>query len=371
MKLSNIIACSFATFSVPAIAWPGMAELTKRIAEASPQQEPTNGQGNQELIGDLKDGTTSPIGELIAGILQGRIDPHTDEAGYTPPGLFGSRACSADVCCVWSYISRDLTALFRGPSSRCNGNARAAIRLGFHDAGTWSKARAEGGDDFGGADGSIILADGEMQRADNRGLEAIALEARLLGLKYGVGYGDLIQFMATHAVVTCPLGPRFRAFVGREDSDREALPGLLPDVNAPAANLISLFEDKTISAAELIALVGAHTTSRQFFVDPKRFGAPQDETPGVWDIKFYNTTLNPRPDPAIFKFESDKKLSVHSPVAAIWQGFADPVNGQGRWNRLYARAYIRLSLLGVNNINSKSLSGLFLPLPPTRNTYDG
>ena len=358
-----------------------MAELTKRIAEASPQQQPTNGQGNQELIGDLKTGTTSPIGELIAGILQGRIDPHTDEAGYTPPGVLGSRACSADVCCVWSYISRELTTLFTGPTTRCNGLARAAIRLGFHDAGTWSKALAEGGRDFGGADGSIILAEGEMQRLDNRGLEAIAIETRLLGEKYGVGYGDLIQFMATHAVVTCPLGPRFRAFVGREDSDQEAPTDLLPDVNAPAEDLITLFEDKTINAAELIALVGAHTTSRQFFVDPKRFGAPQDETPGVWDVKFYNTTLDPRPHPGVFKFASDEKLSVHPPVAATWEGFADPVNGQRAWNRLYARAYIRLSLLGVNNINSKSLSlahsspcmldSRKKTPPPTRNTYGG
>ena len=366
MKLSDILAGCFVTFAVPAIAWPGMAEMTKRIAEANRHH---SGQDGQELIGDLKkNGATSPTGRLIADILQGRVDAQSDEAGYEAPGPFGSPECSADVCCVWSHVSDALTNLFRGPSSRCNGNARAAIRLGFHDAGTWSKRLAERGQDFGGADGSIILSRGEMSRPDNRGLRPIIDQTRALGEEFGVGFGDLVQFMAIHAVVTCPLGPRFRVFVGRIDSDQEAPTGLLPQVTAPVEDLIQMFEDKTISPLELIALVGAHSTSRQFFVDRARTGAPQDDTPGVWDTKFYNVTLGEAPR-GVFKFESDIKLSTHPGLANDWRSFIDPVAGQRRWDRLYARAYTRLSLLGVNNINRKfSDSFPHCTLNPKRNS---
>lgn len=98
--------------------------------------------------------------------------------------------------------------------------ARAAIRLGFHDAGTWSSKLAAAGQDFGGADGSFVLFN-EITRAENRGLELITLFAMTMRAKYkssGVNLGDLIQFMATHAVVTCPLGPRVRTFIGRKVS---------------------------------------------------------------------------------------------------------------------------------------------------------
>ena len=56
--------------------------------------------------------------------------------------------------------------------------------------------------------------------------------------------------------------------------------GLLPGVNDSADTLIKLFQAKTIGPHELVALLGAHTTSQQFNVDPKRAAAPQDGTPG-------------------------------------------------------------------------------------------
>jgi hypothetical protein len=59
---------------------------------------------------------------------------------------------------------------------------------------------------------------GEIARAENGGLEQIVVEAARLHADYSpynVGMGDLIQFMANHATVTCPLGPRVKTFVGR------------------------------------------------------------------------------------------------------------------------------------------------------------
>lgn len=48
------------------------------------------------------------------------------------------------------------------------------------------------------------------------------------------------------------------------------------------------------------------------------------------------------------QFASDKVLSNDSRIADEWHAF---IGDQGHWNEDYARAYVRLSLLGVNNIN--------------------
>jgi hypothetical protein len=79
----------------------------------------------------------------------------------------GSPECAADRCCVMKYIADEMTAKFRGPSGRCTAPARGAVRLGFHDAGTWKK-----GAEYGGADGSMILTD-ELSRPVNMGLSEI------------------------------------------------------------------------------------------------------------------------------------------------------------------------------------------------------
>jgi hypothetical protein len=222
---------------------------------------------------------------------------------------------------------------------------------------------ADNGQDFGGADGSIALSPGEMKRAENNGLQDIVTKAQIWQKRFGVGMADLIQFAAQHAVVSCPLGPRIRTFVGRKDSNKNAPDGLLPGVNDSADKLIKLFQDKTISPHELVALLGAHTTSEQFFVDPKKKGAPQDGTPGVWDTLFYNQTLGTGPLPKqVFRFASDIALAKDPRTSDEWIKFNGP-EGQHHWNEDYAYSYIRLSLLGVNNINDLKECTKVLPLP--------
>lgn len=153
------------------------------------------------LIGDIKDGGSTAVGKTIARIITEQESGQSSVGGYQVPGSLGTAKCKADTCCVWAHVSLQLTNLFRGQSGRCNKYARAAIRLGFHDAGPWKD-----GLDFGGADGSIILAKEEISRPDNKGLQDIV---RVLGdlhrqtfKQYGVGVADLIQFAAKHAVVS-------------------------------------------------------------------------------------------------------------------------------------------------------------------------
>jgi hypothetical protein len=149
------------------------------------------------LIGDIKNGGKTPVGKAIARILLEKEPGQSTSESYRIPGYFGSDKCKADTCCVWAHISNQLTGLFRGPSNRCNKYARAAIRLGFHDAGAWQEGLT-----YGGADGSIVLAVGELQRPENKGLEDIVKVLWDIQRKFGVGMADMIQFASKHAVVS-------------------------------------------------------------------------------------------------------------------------------------------------------------------------
>ncbi|RDW60277.1 peroxidase-6 [Coleophoma crateriformis] len=334
-------------------------------------QSGNDGDVNPVMIGDLKtQGATTPVGQSIMNILLGTESGQSQVKGTNPAtGLLGLGGCKnvKDPCCIWYQVAQDLTASFMGPTGRCNAVARMAIRLGFHDAGTWSQSLAAAGQDFGGADGSLVLFN-ELTRAENRGLEVIVALIKAEKLKYGnaISMADLIQFAANHAVVTCPLGPRVRTFIGRKDATRAAPNGLLPSVTSDATTLINLFADKTISAHEMTALVGAHSTSQQFFVNSLQFAAPQDATPGVWDVSFYNETLQPSAKPGVFRFQSDSTIAADSRCSREWNAF---VGDQSHWNEDYAHAYIRLSLLGVNNINN--LTECTAALPAARPSFAG
>lgn len=237
MKLSYILSvCAACTLVPQAAAWPGMkdimAELDAKLqarqeaadtgVEAPDAPETADLEDSDELIGDLATvGATTPVGQQIQGVILGQIDPYSSET-YQVPGGKNTKACKADTCCIWSYIASDMQKKFQGASGRCNGLARAAVRMGFHDAGSWSKTSTNGG-----ADGSLILA-GEISRAENRGLEDIIAYTQKLYdsyKSYGIGMADLIQMAATTATVVCPLGPRVRSYVGRKDSSLPAPDG--------------------------------------------------------------------------------------------------------------------------------------------------
>lgn len=52
----------------------------------------------------------------------------------------------------------------------------------------WNKAQGA----KGGCDGSLILADGELSRGENKGLESISAYIKGLAGQYNVGVADLI-----------------------------------------------------------------------------------------------------------------------------------------------------------------------------------
>ncbi|KAK4184699.1 putative lip/Mn/Versatile peroxidase [Podospora australis] len=359
MKLSTTAAWVSAVL-VPAIqAYPGMNNTL--LAQLKEKDSSKTG----ELIGDLlylHPSEYSALSHLIKAILVDGADAQSYERyGYIPP-LYSS-ACERDTCCVWSYIAKDMESHFREQTGQCSDAARGAIRLGFHDAGTWSKYTGQ----HGGADGSIVHAPEEVTRRANYGLEEIIQQYKVWYDRwsgFGVSMADLIQMGANVATVVCPLGPRIRSFVGRRDSYLAAPEGLLPSPFDEAEALIELFRAKTIEPAVLAALLGAHSTSRQRFVDPNFAGFPQDSTPGVWDVLFYPQTLG-QGSPDIYRFQSDVILAEHPTMFPAFKAFAGP-DGQEFWDFAYARAYVRLSLLGVYNINNLTDCTRVLP----ERTYD-
>ena len=118
--------------------------------------------------------------KLVANIILGKADAQTTDGNYAVPGPLGTPLCMQDTCCVWKYVVDEMVAKFSGDSGRCNLYARGAVRLGFHDAGAWTKGMT-----YGGADGSMILTN-ELSRDINRGLEEIVDQTRIwyLGFRY-------------------------------------------------------------------------------------------------------------------------------------------------------------------------------------------
>ncbi|KAJ4350990.1 hypothetical protein N0V95_004224 [Ascochyta clinopodiicola] len=233
------------------------------------------------------------------------------------------------------------------------------IRFGFHDAGAWDKSSPNGG-----ADGSLLMDFGEETRPENNGLQSIRQVLKGVQSKYRVGYADLVQYAHNHATISCPKGPRVRTLVGRKDATKAAPNGLLPDVHDTADNLIALFQAKGFSAHDLAALVGAHAAAKQRFVDPSQANKPLDTTPGVWDVEFYNDTLQSSPSNKIFVLPSDKVLSVHPKINDEWKAF---VGNQPHWNEDYAKAFFRMSLNGVTNL--KDLKDCTKTLPASRPNF--
>ncbi|RDA91963.1 hypothetical protein CP533_1360 [Ophiocordyceps camponoti-saundersi (nom. inval.)] len=338
--------------------FPGFQDLKARAAELALL-------GTDELLGDLRTLPSDRLthtGSEIRDLLTGRGFPEELLNTYVFPPARDSAECRADTCCIWKHIADVMRREMIGSAGRCNNLARQCVRIGFHDAGTWSKSNGLGG----GADGSIILARECYTREIHRGLESGCDRIQVWYdefKQYGISMADLIQFAANVATVVCPLGPRVRTFVGRKDSSEPNPDGLLPEPTDNADKLIALFLDKTISPDELVALVGAHTTAQQFFFDTSRAGDPLDSSPGVWDVKFYGQVRGPFTPRRVVKLPSDVSLSRDPRTRGTWNLFSGLITGQIPWNVAYARAYIRLSLLGVDNINELQECTKALPLP--------
>ncbi|GAO18830.1 uncharacterized protein UV8b_03270 [Ustilaginoidea virens] len=313
-----------------------------------------NNEPSTALLGDLKrlkDNQLTFAGKYIKALLQNSDHvPGRSEPSYPLPlPARDTKACKKHTCCIWRHIYFDMAKEMKDAKGDCNDLARAAVRLGFHDAGTWSSKTGDGG----GADGSIVLAGECESRAENKGLEDSCKKLRewfKKYKKYHVGMADLIQFAHNVASAVCLSGPGSPTFVGRKDRHHPSPKGNLPSPDQSADELLALFAAKTISPRGLVSLLGAHSVGKQRFVDTKQANASFDTTPEIWDTNFYDEVLKDQPSNGVFRLKSDGVLARDARSQTAWKSFMGFM-GTFPWGTEYNREYARLSLLGVKNIN--------------------
>ncbi|KAJ7221263.1 heme peroxidase [Mycena pura] len=266
-----------------------------------------------------------------------------DNSGNSSNGIPTVANAKNPLCKPW-YAVRDaiMGGIFQG---RCGDSARASIRLAFHDAGTFSLALQTAGQPNGAADGSMLVDPNEVLRAENNGLQNIVSLLKPLPGQFNVSAGDVLHLAGVLGVLACPGGPVVNAYIGRTAPKNTAPDGLLPDPNSPVPVLTARFADMGFSIRELMALIGAHTTGKQRFVDPQEANDSFDSTVDIWDVRFYSETQSGSTAPGTFKLNSDLNFSHN---ATTQQDFSRFVGNQNNWAQEYAAAHQKMSLLGLN-----------------------
>ena len=61
---------------------------------------------------------------------------------------------------------------------------------------------------------------------------------------------------------------------------------MLPSPDDPVPKLIARFADMGLTVRDLMALVGAHSSGTQQFVDPTMANSSFDSTVDIWDVRF-------------------------------------------------------------------------------------
>jgi hypothetical protein len=143
--------------------------------------------------------------------------------------------------------------------------------------------------------------------------------------------------------VTCPQGPVTPTFIGRKDATSAAPQGQLVPPNAAGDAALASFQARGFTPEDLGALIGAHTAARQFTVDTTKAGAPQDSTPGIWDLLYYAQTIL---GIAPFSFQADINLTKQKQVAPYMKRFSVDKPG---WDASFTRAMAKMELLGTTN----------------------
>ncbi|KAL6764688.1 putative L-ascorbate peroxidase 6 [Haematococcus lacustris] len=148
------------------------------------------------------------------------------------------------------------------------GKAAVALRLIFHDCGTFQSSAANGG-----ANASIRF---ELDRPENGGLKRgwRLIETVAKGLSgtaaAGVSQADLVALCGARAVAVCG-GPQVQVRLGRQDASGPDPEGRLPGEQLTSQQLKDVFSAKGFSSREFLALCGAHTLGSKGFGDPTTF----------------------------------------------------------------------------------------------------
>ncbi|KAF8649475.1 hypothetical protein AX16_005778 [Volvariella volvacea WC 439] len=257
-------------------------------------------------------------------------------------------------CCIWYEILDDIQAhLFDG--GECGEDAHEALRLTFHDAFAYSPRHHV----YGGADGSVMAHESEQHHAANEGVRDIIHAERPYALKYGVSFGDMIQFAGAVGASNCLGGPRIPFFSGRANYSHAAPEGLLPSPFDSPDKIIGRMRDAGFSPRELVALLASHSVGAQETVDPNKAGAPLDSTPGAFDGQFFLETMTKTSPDGVFRLQSDHALARDSRTICAWQAF---INDHASMVSEFETVMTKLSLLGQDKSSLTDCSDV-IPVP--------
>ena len=135
-------------------------------------------------------------------------------------------------------------------------------------------------------------------------------------------------------------------YIGRKAPKNIAPEGLLPNPNSPVKVLTDRFADMGFSIREMMALMGAHSTGKQRFVNTASANASFDSTVDIWDVRFcehcqiwgWNSLTNiwwvdsetqsATVAPGTLKLNSDVNFSHNATTMPDWNRF---VGNQDNW----------------------------------------
>ncbi|KAJ6526191.1 heme peroxidase [Mycena vulgaris] len=151
----------------------------------------------------------------------------------------------------------------------------------------------------------MLMDPNEVLRAENNGLQNIVSLLKPLPrnsvLPLAMSCTSLAGLLA---VLVCPGGPVINAFVGRPAPRSIAPDGLFPIPESPVQVLADRFADMGSSIRDsLMALIGAHSTGKQRFVNPAQANTTFDTTVDIWDVRFCSTSTTT--NPGTFKLGSN------------------------------------------------------------------
>lgn len=96
------------------------------------------------------------------------------------------------------------------------------------------------------------------------------------------------------ALSNCPGSPRLPFYAGRPEALAASPPGLVPGPTYSAEATLNRMADAGLDKYDTVALLAAHSVSRQEVFEPSVAGLPLDSTPHRFDSQFYLevSTLN-------------------------------------------------------------------------------
>nr|WDI66646.1 ascorbate peroxidase [Bangia fuscopurpurea] len=231
-------------------------------------------------------------------------------------------------------VRADLEALIK--EKNCHG---IMVRVGWHDAGTYSKE-----DGTGGANGTQRFGP-ECTHAANAGLDIARDLCQGIKDKHpDISYADLYQLASVVAIEVAG-GPKIPFRMGRKDAEApQCTPdGRLPDADKRMPHLRDIFYRMGFNDAEIVALSGAHTLGAAH-KDRSGYDGPWTTNPNVFDNSYYKEILKDTPGEGLLQLPSDKALLDEPECKALVETYAAD---QARFFEDYAKAHQKLSELGA------------------------